>query len=343
MIRPAFLITIDVEGDNLWARPRGITTRNAAYLPRFQSLCEKYGFKPTYLTNWEMARSAKFQEFGRDILARGMGEIGMHLHAWNSPPLGVLTPDDDHYQPFLIDYREDRMREKVKAITGALEDTFGVELVSHRAGRWSFNETYARILVDNGYRVDCSVTPHVSWQSSQGDPQGNGGTDFSRFPETAYFVDLNDISRAGHSPLLELPMTIVSRSYPRAVELARRLVGKSSFGARATDHFSPSSLWLRPAHDNREAMLHILSIAGREKRAYVEFMLHSSELMPGGSPYFPSSESIEVLYNDLEALFAAAVGVFEGRTLYEYYRQLTGSKVASDNKCETVRIVTPPY
>jgi len=125
--------------------------------------------------------------------------------------------------------------------------------------------------------------------------------------------------------------------------LARRLVGKSSFGARATDHFSPSSLWLRPAHDNREAMLHILSIAGREKRAYVEFMLHSSELMPGGSPYFPSSESIEVLYNDLEALFAAAVGVFEGRTLYEYYRQLTGSKVASDNKCETVRIVTPPY
>ncbi len=312
----------------MWARPRDITTRNAACLPRFQSLCEQYDLKPTYLTNWEMARSPTFQEFGRDILARETGEIGMHLHAWNSPPLVVLTPDDDHHQPFLIDYTEDRMREKVKTITGVLEDTFGVDLVSHRAGRWSFNEKYARILVDNGYHVDCSVTPHVSWQSNQGDPAGNGGTNFSRFPETAYFVDLNDISRAGHSPLLELPMTIVSHPYPRTMELARRFVGKSGFGARAMDHFLPSSLWLRPARGNREALLYILSVAGREKRAYVEFMLHSSELMPGGSPCFPSAESIEVLYDDLEALFAAAVGVFEGRTLDEYYRQFTGSNVA---------------
>jgi hypothetical protein len=41
--RPAFLITIDTEGDNLWSRPRTITTRNAHSLPRFQALCEKYG------------------------------------------------------------------------------------------------------------------------------------------------------------------------------------------------------------------------------------------------------------------------------------------------------------
>src|SRR5512144_2975448 len=48
---PSFLITIDTEGDNLWSRPREITTGNARYLPRFQALCEKYGLKPTYLTN----------------------------------------------------------------------------------------------------------------------------------------------------------------------------------------------------------------------------------------------------------------------------------------------------
>ena len=59
--RPAFLITIDTEGDNLWSRPRTMTTRNAEYLPRFQELCETYGLKPTYLTNWEMTNSPAFQ------------------------------------------------------------------------------------------------------------------------------------------------------------------------------------------------------------------------------------------------------------------------------------------
>ena len=89
-----FIVTIDTEGDDLWAKPREITTRNAAYLPRFQALCERFGFKPVYLTNYEMAMSEAFVEFGRDVLQRGAGEIGMHLHAWNSPPLFSLTDDD---------------------------------------------------------------------------------------------------------------------------------------------------------------------------------------------------------------------------------------------------------
>ena len=88
-----FIITVDTEGDNLWAKPREITTRNAAYLPRFQALCERFRFKPVYLTNYEMALSDAFVEFGRDVIARDAGEVGMHLHAWNSPPLEPLTDE----------------------------------------------------------------------------------------------------------------------------------------------------------------------------------------------------------------------------------------------------------
>ena len=182
MTRPAFLVTIDTEGDNLWSKPRVVTTRNSGYLPRFQALCEKFGLKPTYLANWEMVHSPAFREFGRDLLARRTGEIGMHLHAWNSPPLAPLTADDDYYHPFLIDYPENQMREKVKALTGALEDTFGATMTSHRAGRWSFNETYARILVDHGYRIDCSVTPYISWASTIGDPVAKGVQTFQSSP-----------------------------------------------------------------------------------------------------------------------------------------------------------------
>ncbi len=47
-----------------------------------------------------------------------------------------------------------------------------------------------------------------------------------------------------------------------------------------------------------------------------------SALMPGGSPTFPTPESIEKVYADMEALFAAATEAgFAGMTLEEYYRR----------------------
>jgi hypothetical protein len=70
---PAFLITIDTEGDNLWQKHDSITTENARYLPRFQQLCEKYGFKPVYLTNYEMAIDPVYIEFAKDVIARDRG------------------------------------------------------------------------------------------------------------------------------------------------------------------------------------------------------------------------------------------------------------------------------
>ena len=36
------------------------------------------------------------------------------------------------------------------------------------------------------------------------------------------------------------------------------------------------------------------------------FMLHSSEMMPGGSPSFPDEKSIEELYECIEKLFVYA-------------------------------------
>src|ERR1700693_4850545 len=94
IIPPRFLITIDTEGDDLWAAPRTVTTRNARFLARFQAVCETHSLKPTYLTHYQMARCPDFQEFGRDLLRRETGEIGMHLHAWDTPPVVPLTEDD---------------------------------------------------------------------------------------------------------------------------------------------------------------------------------------------------------------------------------------------------------
>ena len=206
---PRFLITIDTEGDNLWSMPAAVTTANARFLPRFQTLCESHRLKPTYLTDYQMARCGDFRAFGRAVLDRQTAEIGMHLHAWDTPPLIPLTPNDCVCQPYLIEYPLEAMRDKIRLMTDLLEDVFATKMVSHRAGRWGFNEAYARILVEHGYQVDCSVTPHWSWQMQKGNPLGNGGPDYRGFPDRAYFVDLDDISRPGDSALLELPLTII--------------------------------------------------------------------------------------------------------------------------------------
>lgn len=318
MARPFFLITIDTEGDNLWARPREITTRNAEYIPRFQTLCERYGVRPTYLTNYEMAASHVFQEFARDLLSRGGGEVGMHLHAWDSPPLRPLTDDDFRYHPYLTEFLVGDMREKVVRLTELLESTFGVPIRSHRAGRWALDERYARLLTECGYCVDCSVTPGVSWHRHLGDPNGRGGADYRSFPSHSYFVNLDRLSHCGSSRLLEVPVTIIPdrRAVTRGL---RRLAADVPPMLRVVNRLAPPVHWLRPNGRNRRTMLSILLDSVVTTAGYAQMVLHSSELMPAGSPTFPTVDSIERLYEDLELLLAHAAGSFRPATLMEFY------------------------
>jgi hypothetical protein len=317
MPRPRFLITIDTEGDNLWSRPRRITTANSRYLARFQSLCEAHDLRPTYLTTYEMATCPVFREFGRDLVRRGAGEIGMHLHAWNSPPLQPLTADDFHHQPYLIEYPAAVMLEKIRFLTDLLAQAFETPITSHRAGRWALNETYARLLSEAGYVVDCTVTPGISWRSTLGDPAGGGGSDYSRYPRSHYFLDLDHLNHAGSSGLLEVPMTVAPR--PAFVEQAIERYGR--FPAHLLKRLYPVR-WLRPTGANRKDLLWILDWAERQGCEYVEFMLHSSEFMPGGSPVFPNEAAIERLYADLKVLFGEAERRFAGTTLTEFARQV---------------------
>lgn len=323
--RPFFLITVDTEGDDLWSGRREIGTRNARFLPRFQALCERYTLRPSWLVSYEMAVSEEFAEFARDVIARGTGEIGMHLHAWNTPPLHSLSPDDHAAQPYLTDFPDGVMEGKIGFMTGLLEETFGVKMLSHRAGRWGFDGRYARMLAARGYLVDCSVTPHVSWRRYAGAPGGPGGPDFRGFPDRAYFLDPDDISREGDLPLLEVPVTIL-REGGLLRRAAAAAAGRSPLLTRVLDRVSRPVSWLRPDGGNGAGMIRILDAAIEDGRDFVELMLHSSELMPGGSPRFRSAEAIESLYRDLERLFDASSDRFRGGTLREYHAWYTTAR-----------------
>lgn len=326
--KPAFLVTIDTEGDDLWSRPHTITTHNTAALPRFQRLCEAWGLRPTWLVNYEMAMDDAMVRFGRDVLRRGAGEIGMHLHAWNSPPLVPLTDDDLRHQPYLTEYPHDVVEAKVAFMTALLRERFETPIVSHRAGRWGFDAHYARTLAGLGYLVDCSVCPHVSWRDAPGAPAGHGGPDFRRFPDRPYLLDLDRIDRHGDSNLLELPMSVLRSPLHRIAPWAylTPLLRRWAWATR------PDRLWLYPDGTNRPELFHVVDEALTSGRACVEMVLHSSELIPRGGPNAADPARVEQLYSDLEALFRHVALSFEGRTLAEFRQSWLGARTPAGGR-----------
>lgn len=316
------LITIDTEGDNLWSKPSKIKAKNARSIPRFQNLCEKYKFKPTYLTNYEIATDDFFIDYGRYLIEQNTAEVGMHLHAWNSPPEYCLTENDYKHQPYLIEYPTQIISEKIKIMTDILENNFITKMKSHRAGRWAFNEYYAEKLIEHGYEIDCSVTPNVSWRSHKGDPNGTGGCDYRNYPNKPYLININDISKEGTSTLLEIPMTIENIHECKTINILRSIKGIRRYINRKY----PKPAWLRPNGYNLDSMKHLLDHAIANDHSHIEFMLHSSEFMAGGHPDFPDKKSIENIFSQITDFFSYASTKCEGMTLNEFKKCYTQTK-----------------
>ncbi|GMV97051.1 MAG: hypothetical protein AMXMBFR83_14100 [Phycisphaerae bacterium] len=302
------IITIDTEADNQWARSPTLTTRNTRFIPRFQALCDRFGFRPTYLCTYEMVVDGEFQATVRPWQDSGRAEIGAHLHPWSNPPFEPWEERGHEQHPFPHELPLDLFERKMAVLTDAIGEAFGRAPTSYRAGRYGLDAPHVEVLCRLGYEVDCSVTPYCSWSHAGGRPGGRGGMDFRRARPMPYRLSRDDCTRAGDSALWEVPVTILFTKWPlRSSEALRRL-----FVSAASPRLSHGLArrgwgprWFRP-HGTVSAadLLCVYDTAERIGLPCAEMIFHSSELMPGGSPYFPDEASIERLYETLEAVFA---------------------------------------
>jgi len=293
-MKKLFIITVDTESDNQWDSNNVQSTKNALYVPRFQELCEKYAFKPVYLVDYSMANDEFLVEYLSDCEKRGMCEIGMHLHAWDTPPFAEID-EKDNVRPYLIEYSKEVMEAKVATLDKLLKSKFKCNIVSHRAGRWAMNDEYFNILKKYGYKVDCSFTPGIDWSKVIGFKKG--GSDYSKVLNTPHFHK--------KSGIFEVPATVKKMRYLK--KISTKEFGKFILGRK---------VWIRPAINSNEE---ILTLIDHNSSAISEFMMHSSELMPAGSPYFKTSDEIEELYRNLENLFDVISKTHKGITLCELY------------------------
>ena len=304
-MKKSFIITIDTESDNQWIPDSRLTTENSHYIPRFQDLCEKYGFKPVYLTDYSMANDDYYIHYIREKIASGLCEVGMHLHAWDTPPFAEEKTVNGS-KPYLIEYSDKIMYEKVSVLTDLLETKLGTKMFSHRAGRWALDERYINVLEKWDYKIDCSVTPGVDWSSQIG--REKGGSNYSSSSNTPYYL-------TEKKQLLEVPMTV------RRIKVPLSLKEKKPKSLLKAVYYSivGKNIWLRPSISSNEEIELLLNEAQNRNADYIEFMMHSSEFMPGGSPYFKDKEAIESLFHNLETLFDKISGSYEGTTLEAYY------------------------
>lgn len=300
-----FIITVDTEGDNLWAWKPGdsIGTENARYVEQFQKLCEKYRYIPVYLCNYEMINDDDFCSYISPKAALGYCEIGMHLHAWNSPPLFELN---NVYggQSYITEYTRQQILEKHLYLRDLIKEKTGFTPVSYRAGRWATNETLFSVLDEIGMKVDCSVTPGVSMEHCPG-MTVRGGNSYVGYPCAPY--KLTDT-------LIEVPMTTKLMKCFKGCSLKNK-IGSFIRGRQ---------FWLRPAIHSYDDMKGLINQMEKEGTQYLEFMIHSSELMPGGSPYGKDEAAVERLYQRMEQIFDLVSNTYEGISMADYYTEIIG-------------------
>ncbi len=305
------ILTVDTEADGQWEADGQVRVANLDYVPRFQRLCEEFGFKPVYLCTYEVMVARRFGETLAHWAREGTCEIGAHLHPWTNPPFrggaDVVDFDRSEYPGYPSELPLESFRAKMEVLTGLIVAKTGRAPRSYRAGRWGFCKEHVPILRELGYTVDCSVTPHVDRRGFKG--VAEGGPDFRGAPVVPYELSADDICASGSSGLLEVPVTIVHtqrlmRESPRvreSFEHLRRVPGVSLLN-RALK-LEPT--WFRPYPSmSKRRFRQVYDVAVEMGLPCLEMMFHSSELMPGGSGSFPTAGSIERLFAMLESTFA---------------------------------------
>lgn len=302
------VVSVDTEADGQWRHGAPLTTENVGWWAPFQGVCERHAAAPTYLVTSEIVADERAVAFLAPLAGRGAAEVGAHLHPWTTPPFeaepGLAWNDASHAYPSHLG--EDLLAAKLRTLTRQIEEAFDAAPTSFRAGRFGLDAAGARLLAELGYVVDSSVTPYLSWADNPGRPGWGGGPDFRRHDAYPFRVD-----GTGMPGLVELPVTILptyaltrrcrllrERWEARPLRVARRVL-------RVWQR--PQPLWLRPrpeyGADDLEALLRE---AERRHLPFTVFMFHSSELMPGASPYRPDQTSVDELLTLLDRLFGLA-------------------------------------
>jgi phosphatidylinositol alpha-1,6-mannosyltransferase len=275
--RPVLCVVVDTEEDFGWDVPFSSDNTGVASIAaqhRAQLVFTPHGVRPTYLVTYPLTVDPLAVGVLREFLADDACELGAHLHPWVTPPGGRAG---DKTLSFPGNLPERQEREKLHRLTGAVADTFGVQPVTYKAGRYGFGRHTAALLQREGYQIDTSLMPRTSYALE-------GGPDFHAFDCTPFWFGAT-------TRLLELPVTraligrlsgVCPSLYRRVDRPAWRQLHVGSLLARSG---MLERVTLSPEGSDLAAMRRLTrALLARGQRLFM-LQYHSPSLAPGNTPY----------------------------------------------------------
>lgn len=285
------VVTIDVEEEGLFSgtyAAERVSASNVAGLGRLDSMFRDLGIRPTLLVSYQAAEDSVHRDLIAELSERWEGEIGAHLHHWNTPPV-VPLPYPDPVPSALIP--EEILAAKLDNLLERLRG-MGANPVSFRMGRFNLGSKMLGIITRQGISVDSSMAPMRSYY---------GGPACLAAPTDPYFPDPENPCKPGQSEVLEVPITIV----PILPKLGNLLEGIESAGylpRRATSWLAMNmgSLPAQPFLTGLNRLKAAVRLHRLRGGRVVTLFFHSSELVPGFSPQNKTEADVDRFLLKLE-------------------------------------------
>ena len=192
-------VTVDVEEEGLFSgsyQPDNNPISNVKKLGLLNPIFKDLDIKPTLFTSYPVVSNQENFEFLMELTDKWRGEIGAHLHHWNTPPFEQPAPK----QPVPSQQMErNQLQAKIETLLEAMKKS-GVEPISFRMGRFNMSPKLFSILESTPIKVDSSVAPMRRYY---------GGPDCLAAPTDPYFPNRLNPCKPGISKILEVPMTII--------------------------------------------------------------------------------------------------------------------------------------
>ncbi len=321
---PLFIVTVDAEEEWDWSKglPRPpFSTKNIRRIPAFQSFCDEIGLTPTYFVDAAVVADDANRKIFTTYLDRGECDIGAQLHPWCTAPIDELRSDFNSHS---INLDSALVRAKLKSLTESLESAFGQHPFSFRCGRWGMNGNLMRMLSENGYLVDSSVRPRYR-------------TEYFNYHDAAqgrpYWPCFENICQSGSQrKILEIP---VSDGFSRVdfdqQEQIHSLLGRMPLSILRLRgivwHLGAlRKILMTPEGMNAADLCRCIDMHIRRGNRVITLFMHSSDLLPGGTPYVRSEQDLTRFLDTLRqaALHAQKVHGARFVTVREAHALLTG-------------------
>lgn len=302
---PTLMVLVDTEEEFDWATPlaRDNTSVKAmAAQHRAHRLFEKYGIVPIYVIDYPVASQEDGVRPLRELLSDDKCRVGAHLHPWVNPPFEEEVGNFNSYPGNLPPALE---REKLRVLSETIAESFDVQPVVYKAGRYGAGRNTAETLAALGYEIDTSVVPHTDLSTA-------AGPDFSACGSRPYWF--GDEHR-----MLELPMTVGFAGLLRGC--GRTL--HETIASRGGQRLHLPGLFARLRLIDRitltpegitadEHRLLTRALLAGGQRVF-SFTYHSPSLEPGCTPYVQNEAELGLFLDRFERYFDFFFGEIGGR------------------------------